>query len=230
MTTDVGKFIANRPDLEPTLAPVQRINRWCFVVPFYSSAELLKHAAKKTRELRAEALPYADPDIVVHVEALVGFRSELTAYAASARKVLHFEPAIVSDEDIKQFNTAQTGFIANLNRKLKAQPNKPSTDKLVTQATALMRIFIEFESIKGVLHKDNPRAYAEIMRCGQNLKRRLEVFNGSNSGDVDILERHFKALVEDIEHAVESLSRANVELISQGYLAQYLMDCTMEIA
>ena len=230
MTTDVGKFIANRPDLEVALAAVVPIKRWCFVVPSYTSSELLKHASKKSKQIREASLPYASADIIVHVDSLEAFRTELVVYAASASAALHFEPSAVSDDDVKNFNDTQTGFIANLHRKLRAQPNKPTAVRLATQAKALMRTFIQFESVKDALHKDNPRAYTEIMRCGESFKRRLEVFGSDNTGGADILKTHFDDLVKDIATVVSSLSRTNVELIGEGYIAQFLMDCTMEIA
>jgi hypothetical protein len=57
MTTDIGEFIGNRHTLTRIFGTVM-ITRCAFFVPHFDSKEIVAHAAKKTKEVKAEGLPY----------------------------------------------------------------------------------------------------------------------------------------------------------------------------
>lgn len=76
ITTDIGKFIRNEPELVKLFGGTL-IRRWILIVPVSESASLVQHASKKSKEVLRAGLPYVSDDFKVIIDTDSCFAKEI---------------------------------------------------------------------------------------------------------------------------------------------------------
>src|SRR5271157_4090331 len=137
MTTDVGKFIANRVLLQRIFGTV-KITRWALFVPHFDSKEIVAHAAKKTQEVKATTLPYVADSFHVCICQQSDFSLADRSLINAAQRQLRISPESPTHDRIEDWAEENQGPSQVLSEKLRRLPTlRTDDDRRRFQASVL---------------------------------------------------------------------------------------------
>ena len=129
ITTDIGKFIKNKPELSKLFGTTQ-IKRWILIVPLYDSATLVQHASKKSEEVLRASLPYIANDFKVIIQTDSCFAKEKNELANAGSFDIDIRNTDINLNDRENWITNNQGLIDNLTQKASKIPKLASDNKI----------------------------------------------------------------------------------------------------
>jgi hypothetical protein len=226
MTNDIGKFIENRPTLTRIFGTVQ-VTRWILFVPHYDSKEIVSHAAKKTAEVKAAALPYVADSFQVCVCQQSDFSVAESQLLSSAQRQLRISAEAPTPQQIVEWNQANQGPSQVLADKLLRLPTLSSVEVRTKFHSQVLDWFLKGQEILEGL-----RAYPDTFAKVKSAKSHRESFlvTGMVSGlpPQDHLMRSVNDLREALEQEVRELHRFSSESLAYEAVADWLLRCPLD--
>ncbi|WP_147457049.1 hypothetical protein [Micromonospora pisi] len=223
MTTDVGKFIDNREKIRKVVPPDYRAKMWILLVPVITTKRLLEHAHTQTLRLRAEALPYADPDIVVMPHTLRSYEEAKNRVIARQIDRLHL-PKV----DHADYGSIEDPLIQTMYGKLSRTTGFNNSDK---RSRFIDRLLVN--SVVGREQRDWIRDHyselgVELEDQLSDLEARLEAQYPLDQANPDHL---LAAILRDTEQVITDIlnvRKSQARVMAEGQVAQWLMHCPLD--
>lgn len=227
ITDDLTKFCANSKALREMLGKLQ-IGRWLLVVPDHGSAQLLKHAASKTVDVRRQSLDYVADDFEVGVITDRIFETEKRLLALLGVYEIGVTPVPIDDGRLEEWAESETGLMANLRRKAQWLTTLPSESARNEFVQRMARNYLEGQSILGRLHDEYPEIAQRVAECKAAREQLLSVRCVVGSSNRDILGDELKGLKTDLENSIRGVSAVTLSSLVLEALADWLMRCPLE--
>lgn len=224
LTEDIGKFCKRRSELQKLLG-LTRISSWIFCVPKSASRQLVRHAAEKTKEVRALNLPYATKDFKIVVKERDDLLPFETMAQRAATAIIELEKPIIGEAEIDKRIAA---FEANLKRKFgKLYPEGSDSNRedhmraLIKENAISENLLEELQSI--------PQTYAKLMSEILSKEKRLaNIGTSASANPKSVLVQELEDLAQRIERAAPDLGADTRESIVQGTITGWLMLCPLD--
>lgn len=225
MTKDIGKFIENKAKMKGFFGSL-KIKRWILVVPEHKTKDMVTHATKKTEEIKSENLEYVDnSDFRVLIWDRNEFRKEEVQLLASGIAILKLDEINVLDQDVECYQEKAPEFVSNMTRKLNKINNDPNAvkkgqDKLLKKAIISQNMLSE-------LKQDYAEFYEQITSVTMKRADQLDIEALDAEPETQKLGYQIKTLQAQLQEKC-NLHYENLDTISHGAIADWLMNCTLD--
>lgn len=228
ITEDVGKFIKNRVELEKLLGDV-KIARWVLLTPRFDDKSTIKHASKKTKELRAAKLPYATDDIAVVVQTDDAFPIEKRRLVEARLRELDIWPEEPTEPQVATWRDGNISLVSKLEGKASRIPflRTPASQQAFT--AKMLRAYLRAESFLDRLRANYPEEYHMVLRSRQARARDLEAQSllGLNEPGATVV-RVKEQFAGELFDSVQILDRARATDVAWGAVADWLLQCPLD--
>ncbi|WP_444906009.1 hypothetical protein ACJJIR_15415 [Microbulbifer sp. SSSA008] len=224
MTQDIGKFIKNTNKMKGFFGNL-KIKRWILVVPKHKTKEIVIHATKKTEEVKKANLDYVDNDnFRVLVWDREEFKKEEESLLAAGIATLKLDPINVPEHEVVEFQEQSPEFSEHMKRKLgnltsNANAIKRGQDRLTKYAIISQNMMSE-------LKQDYGEYYEQIASITAKRAEQLDIEAIDSNPETQKISYQTKILQEQLQSSCK-LHNDNLETISNGTVADWLMNCTL---
>ena len=224
MTRDINKFITNNSIMKSFFGDL-KIKRWILVVPKHKTKEIIYHATKKTNEVKIKSLDYVDNnDFRVLVWDRDEFQKEEASLLAAGIATLKLDPINVHESDIKDYQDQSPEFSQNMIRKLGAINSNPVTIK--KGADTLTKNAIISQNMMSELKQDYAEYYEIITSTTAKRAEQLDIEAIDSEPEKQKISYQTEALKKQLQSTCK-LHKDNLDIISKGTVADWLMNCTL---
>lgn len=225
MTDDINKFIFNKSKMKGFFGDL-KIKRWVLVVPEHKTKDIVTHATKKTAEVKAANLDYVDTaNFRVLVWDLDEFKAEEAELLAAGMAVLRLEPINVLASQIEDYQSETPEFSENMTRKLKKLSNSPGAVKKGQET--LTKTAIISQNMMSELKQEYGEYYEQISTTAIKRAEQLDIEALDAEPETQKISYQINTLKEQLRKNCK-LHTDNLDTISQGIVADWLMNCTLD--
>lgn len=202
------------------------MKRWILVVPKHDSADVVKHALKKTKEVIDKDLPHVDSgDFQVLVQDRASFSEDAWIRGTSRAHLLGGPVPQATAEEVNAMRQGDSSIEQNLRTKLGVRLlDIEALDEAVNEA---LTAFLEAENVGKSLRNLAPDAWEEAARLKQERLKRLKI--GARGDGGDRLDFELNDLKSKIIQAVPNIDPSWAEKISLGAVSEWLMRCPLRL-
>jgi hypothetical protein len=220
LRVDTEKFIDNKVQLTLLFA-AGSVRCWILLVPTHDSSQLVAYAVERAGDVREANLSYAHPDFTISIMSLASYSVQVAQYLTAGRTGLTLPPAEVSDQQLSEFLSSESEFIANLRRKLASLTGKQD-DALASLIAIYVRDHLISEDLLDSLRRESNETWNNIMRCREMFERELAYHTGERN-----MQQHLETLREQIRtHA--GLAQPDSSKLARGALSLFLGNCSLD--
>lgn len=225
MTQDVGKFIRNSKIMKSYFGDV-KIKRWVLVVPDHKTRRIVSHATKKTAEIKAENISYVDnSDFRVLVWDRSEFRLEEIRLLEAGLATLKLRPIEVPESHLRVFNEGAAEFLDKLAWKLGKLNDDPS--RISAAQCNLTKSAIISQNMLSELKQDYAEIHERIVSVTSKRAKQLDIEALDSEPKKQKLSYQIQTLKDQLKTS-NKLHDDNLEEISKGTVADWLMRCTLD--
>lgn len=228
MSDDVLKFINNQKILSNILGMI-KIRRWILLVPYFDSKEIIKHAAKKTKEVVVANLPYVDNQdfrvVVMDEEEFSVERNTLLSANLTPVSVLSDD---ISMSKLSEWTNGHDDIIQTLDQKILRIPTFQDNDTRLRFRNQIIKHFLEGQNVLEELRK-YPMAYESIRIAKSDRERYLatEVMLASGSPK-EILMEALERIEQAVRVQVREVSDSTVKAVAWEAVSDWLIRCPLD--
>ncbi|RCW20509.1 hypothetical protein DET53_11188 [Vibrio parahaemolyticus] len=225
MTDDINKFISNKSKMKGFFGDL-KIKRWVLVVPEHKTKELVTHATKKTALVKSENLDYVDNDnFRVLVWDQEEFKTEETELLAAGMAVLKLEPISVPANQIDDYQSETPEFSENMTRKLSKLSSNPEAVRKGQET--LTKTAIISQNMMSELKQEYGEYYDQITSTAVKRAEQLDIEALDADPQTQKMSYQIDALKKQLQQNCK-LHVDNLDTISKGIVADWLMNCTLD--
>ena len=225
ITGDINKFINNKSKMTGFFGDL-KIKRWVLVVPEHKTKDIVTHATKKTAEVKAANLDYVDNDnFRVLVWSQEEFKTEEAELLAAGTAVLKLEPIDVIASQIEKYQSETSEFSENMTRKL----NKLSSNPIAVKRgqDRLTKNAIISQNMMSELKQEYGEYYEQINSIVIKREEQLDIEALDAEPETQKISYQIDTLKKQLNESCK-LHTENLDTISNGTVADWLMNCTLD--
>lgn len=222
ITTDIGKFCANKSELERVFG-LLKIKCWILVVPTFESAQLVGHAATKAKEVQALNLTYCTRDFSINVCDDLPWALEKAKLGFAGHQRLVVEPVVPTDTTTDEWGQQNALSVARLKRKARAL-----TTNVDAFSRAAVRKHILGRNMYDSIQSAYPDIHQEIQRIKTVLERRLDGLNYEFSDTKQYLQWVKSQFREQLRARFDNFALETIETIVDEAVADWLLRCPLQ--
>jgi hypothetical protein len=226
ITTDVAKFIANRPVFVRTFGPTV-ITRWVLFVPYADSKEIIVHASTKTAEVLSEHLPYVGEGFRVMVLQEQDFAAERDQLLSLPQTTLDFVVQPTTEEAIAAWAETNDRLAATLFEKIQRLPTLRNSTARQHFHQEVLKWYIEGQSILDAL-REYPETYKKVIQTKAHRENFLVVTTISGRSPQAILTTAINQLYADLKERVSEVGPYSAEQLAHEGVAGWLLRCPLD--
>jgi hypothetical protein len=223
MTKDVGKFVDNKEKVKKVLPPGYKVKHWILLVPLVTTKRLLEHSHAQTDRLRAEALPYADDDIIVMPHTLRSYERAKNAVIARQVDRLHLPAPTGAD-----FASTSDPLIQRMAAKLSRTDGFSEATKRSRFIDRLLSNFVVGREQRDWVRDHYSELGEELEDQLSDLEARLEVQYPLDQPNPDKLLGSILRDTEEVVTRILNVRNSQARVVAEGQVAQWLMDCPLD--
>lgn len=227
MTRDLKKFVDNRKLLEKLFGET-KIKKWVLFVPVYDSKDLIAHAAKKTKEIKALNLPYVDTHFKVTVCEENDFTTEKEQILNNKSDQLDFEISEAGEEEIAAFCSDNDDFISVIDTKLAKLSTLQTNEKRLQFRNNVLRWYLQGQELLDSLKADSPSVFGTVLK----IKSQRESYLVADSLAAKTSEEQFglaiNKLLDSFKSEAKQLSPSSAEGLAYEAVADWLIRCPFD--
>jgi len=220
---DIKKFTIDNVKEFTKLFKGLKINRWILATPEYSDSDVALYCSTKTLSVRAIGLPYIANDFQILLHTEDDYRSEVKSLRQDTYQLaLDFNS--IDETQAGSWINSNLEFLEKMDLKL---PKVVSSEKIGSTKAFLVQKYLEYENLLDNLRTEWPEIYLKINELISNRRSYLES-RFLSSGDKqpnNIITSEIEKLSKDIESEVPTLKKIDLELITWGVIADWLIRC-----
>lgn len=228
ITADVKKLKTNAAEIK-NLFGLTQINRWVLVVPLHDSADVNKHLAKKTEEVRKCKLPFIQEDFEALINDLDSFdRGSVTARALQ-RKTVAIPAAPPTKDQVVEWTAASNSLVERVTEKMRKRTQNISESELNDVVTMAVEWFLERQNSLEALRDNAPELFETVSDLIARHSERVRLYGPQQSGAAgQILRDAVETLKEDLKANIPNFSDKSADLLALGTVSDWLMRCPLD--
>lgn len=201
-----------------------KIKAWVLVIPFNKSRELLKYCARKTTELKKDAPSFIDAsNFIVKIETDESFPEESLYARSLISKEINLNVSTPNEVDVEAWKVGNSEFYQNVIRK---------TDKIAAKNSDsfrndLIAKYVQINELLDAYREQYPELHGQLTSIALN---NLQVLRDDSYFDARPASEVVKDLLRSNREQFEkiAISRENVQVLSFGWIAQWIAECQMD--
>lgn len=224
ITKDLKKLKTYEKEISELLGNTT-ISRWVLMIPEIKSRELIKHCIKKEKDIVKGQISFIDKvSFKVQIETDESFPASAVYARSYVNEVIDLQPDTVNQITPEQWKQSNSTFYTNLCRK---------TEKINTPVEKLRKELIEkylsVEILLDAYRDEFPDLHTEVTsKAAANLEELRSENLFIKASPEDVMNKLLIKNREMIDQIDRKISGSNKELISSGFIAQWLAECKMD--
>lgn len=228
ITTDIGKFIRNKPDLIKLFGNTL-IRRWILMVPVSESAWLAQHASKKSEEVLQAKLPYISDDFKVVIDTDSCFAKEINELANSGVLPIKNPNIDINSAQRDDWITSNDGLVGTLGQKAQKIPKLVLKEKIEDFNISMIEHYLRGQNLLDSFSKNYPDIYAQLENCKRMYEYELKTLSLINSDPAPhYLSHALKQYSTKIKKTAPNLPDTVIDALSWEGVADWLMRCPLD--
>lgn len=225
ITGDINKFINNKTKMKGFFGDL-KIIRWVLVVPEHKTKDIVTHATKKTAEVKAANLNYVDNNnFRVLIWSQEEFKIEEAELLSAGMAVLKLEPIDVIATQIEKYQYETSEFSENMTRKLNKLSSNPL--KVKKGQDRLTKNAIISQNMMSELKQEYGEYYEKINSIVIKREEQLDIEALDAEPETQKISYQINTLKKQLNESCK-LHTENLDTISNGTVADWLMNCTLD--
>jgi hypothetical protein len=226
MTTDIGKFIANRATLVRIFGTT-RITRWVLLVPYFDSKEIVVHASTKTAEVLGASLSYVGEGFRVMVCQEEDFSVERDQLLSANEMTLSVTVEPSTAEAVAEWAATNDRLAGTLLEKIERLPTIPNDLGRQQFHASVLKWYLEGQSILDAL-RQYPEIFEKVLRAKAHRENLLVMATVSGKSPQEILTTSIQQLYEALRLEVRELHSFSAENLAHEGVADWLLRCPLD--
>lgn len=239
ITTDIGKLIKNQKELKEVLGTI-KIKKWCFVTPFYSNKDLLKHCNNKKEELkeqiRKKKYDHIDECIDIVILDSDCFLKEINLLCLTDNNY----KLNIQVKHIKKENTwreCKSLLVQNLIRKISAVIPAPNSESGIKNVDSVVGIYMDYYlkglKVLNLLQSKYPDYYEKLIELSSICENDVTVQCCMNGSGLDSNKMLFKTIIDEFGNKLkgefgQAFSPTTIEELKNQIISSWLLNCPMD--
>lgn len=225
ITTDLKKLLVGQIEVSKLFMGVP-VKKWVLLAPLHDSKEVNFHCAKKTKDIRAQALAHLDASFEVCIQDQGAFPGAALSAAMAALTNISLSVTSPSPDELSAWQAGSADLLANATKKL---AKRTGPDGVQIAVGAAVEVFLKGNALMDALRSSAPDMHEKLLAAVSRHARRLDMA-GPQGGPAPgaILHSELASLTESIKEAVPSLSADNAEEIAIGVVSEWIMRCPLD--
>jgi hypothetical protein len=228
ITTDIGKFIDNKPELIKIFGKTL-IRRWILMVPVAESAQLVQHASKKTQQVLDVSLPYVSSDFKVIISTDSCFAKEINELANAGVLDVDMQSLEIEEKTRIQWLGSNDSLVVNLNSKAEKIPGLCTDEKKDKFKYSIIDHYLRGQNLMEEFNRNFPDIYAKIDVCKQSYEYHLQTMSLMDNSEG---HKYFSQAVKDynceLRKSIPTLPPAVIQVLSWEAISDWLMRCPLD--
>lgn len=228
ITTDISKFIRNKPELIKLFGGTL-IHRWILIVPVSESASLVQHASKKSNEILQAKLPYISDDFKVIIDTDSCFAKEINELANPGVLLVENQDININSEKRDDWIISNDGLVGALSQKAQKIPRLVSDEKIEDFKMSVIEHYLRGQNLLDSFSKNYPDIYAQLDNCKRMYECELRTLSLINSDPApQYLSEALKQYSAKIRSSAPNLPSATIDALSWEGISDWLMRCPLD--
>lgn len=201
-----------------------KIKHWVLMIPENKSRDLLKYCSKKTKAIKSTPLKFIDEnDFLVKIETDDAFIEESMYARNVSDKSVNLTVSTPDEKDVEAWKTGHSEFHNNMIRKTEKIPaidSESTRNNLITK-------YVQINELLDAYREQFPEIYGQLASIALN---NLDVLKNDSYFKKRLAADIFTELLRSNREQFTkiAISRENVELLSIGWIAQWVAECQMD--
>ena len=226
MTTDIGKFVANKDKLAQIFGNL-KLERWVFFVPYFDSKEIVAHAAKKSEEVIEAGLPYVGDGFRVLVSQESDYSVARDQLLSATPQGLKFLLPTVTPNDVSIWSDSNDSLLNTLKDKLTRLPHLAAQDKRDQFLHHVLQWYLTGQSVLDGL-REYPQIYEKVLATKSHREAYLAMNALSGTAGNVVLQDTLKEFRATLKREASELHEFCAESLAYEAVADWLMRCPLE--
>lgn len=228
VTTDIGKFIRNKPELVKLFGGTI-IHRWILIVPVYESAKLVQHASAKEEEVLKAQLPYVSDNfkVIIHTDSC--FAKEINELTTPGVLDVDSQNLEVGAEIRQDWLGSNDRLVNSLDIKSKKISKLCSDNKIEEFKLSMIDHYLRGQNLLYIFENTYPDIYAKLSTCKRTYEHHLQTMSLVNNNPANqYLSEALKEYSCELQKSVPTLPPATIKTLSWEAISDWLMRCPLD--
>lgn len=203
-----------------------KISRWILATPEYSDSDMALYCSAKSVKVRNLKLPYIAEDFQILIQTENDYKSEVRSLKSEIYQLsLDFDE--VDDTEANGWINDNLEFLQKMDMKL---PKVVDPEKIISIKSFLIQKYLGFQNLLDHLRIEWPDIYSRINELISNRRSYLEsrFLTDVSKQPGDIIISELEKLKTDIEDEIKTIKKSDLELITWGVIADWLIRCPLD--
>ncbi len=206
-----------------------KLKMWHLVVPVLDDKDVLKHARAKAAELRKLNVSILHSKFDGTVRTDTSFPEAYSRVMSQCPTTIKVATEDVDSTHVATFETAQTNFVSNIDRKiLLLAPQKSDDERIV-----LRRLFLDYHlrgsNLLAKIQSDSPPLWESLTAFTQEQEAAIRIESMiSSNGAAPRLSSTREALEVKIQKVAPKLNQNHIFTLSWSTVAAWLGECPLD--
>lgn len=203
-----------------------KVSRWILATSDYVDSEVALYCSSKSGRVRKLGIPFIADDFQILVQTENDYKSEVKALKSNIYQLdLGFTKVETGEAD--SWIEENLAFLEKLGEKL---PKVTPGSRLTAAKSFLVQQYLEFQNLMDYLRVEWPDIHVKVSDSINNRRKYLEsrfiTDPGRKPGNV--IASEMDRLKDDITEVVPTIKKCDLELISHGVIADWLIRCPLD--
>jgi hypothetical protein len=228
ITTDIGKFIRNKPELVKIFGGTF-IRRWILIVPVSESASLVQHASKKSEEVLKAVLPYVSDDFKVIIDTDSCFAKEMNELVNSGVILVEDQDINVDSVDRDDWIKSNDGLVGALSQKAQKIPRLATDGKIEDFKISIIEHYLRGQNLLDSFSRNYPDIYAQLDNCKRMYEFELKTLSLISSNPApQHLNEALKEYSKKLQDSAPNLPGTIIQALGWEGISDWLMRCPLD--
>jgi len=203
-----------------------KISRWILATPEYCDSDMALYCSAKSVKVRKLGLPYISSDFQILLQTEADYKSEVKSLRQDVYQLsLDFSP--VDGGDAVDWISQNLPFLEKMDLKL---PKVVAQENIGKSKSFLVQKYLEFQNLLDYLNDEWPDIHTNINTLISNRRSYLEsrFLTDSSKQPTDVIQIEIEKLQKDISREIPTLKKSDLELITWGVIADWLIRCPLD--
>lgn len=225
LTADLSKLCTNAREIAALIEP-NKVRCWVLVVPRVEDKAILKHAARKAKEVRARNIDGISDEFLVRVLTAEAFPAERRGLGDAIPLALP-EIGDVSEDQVAEFAATEDLSTDALDAKLlKLMTSDERIDQLRKE---MLRLYIVGAELDHWVRRHHPALWDAWQHARHGVKRTLKMSEFTSSEPPGArVETIRDNLREAVQESVPALIASDATSLAWGTIAEWLVECPLD--
>lgn len=223
---DIHKLTVKNTKEFTKLFEGMKVSRWILATPEYCDSDIALYCSAKSVKVRKLGLPYISDDFQILLQTESDYKSEVRALRQDVYQ-LSLDFSHVDGDEAGDWISQNLIFLEKMDLKL---PKVVNQEKVGQSKAFLVGKYLGFQNLLDYLKTEWPDIHIKINALINNRRSYLEsrFLTDSSKQPDGVIKSEIEKLQKDIIREIPTLKKTDLELITWGVIADWLIRCPLD--